>query len=60
MLSNDFQSTIPTTNIMYPVNVDTILPAAYDLLDKPKVIQIAPAEINMNKEMWINEWLNAS
>ena len=59
MISNDFQSAIPSTNIMYPVNVDTILPEAYDLLDRPKVIQIDPAEINKNKEDWINEWLNA-
>ena len=59
MISNDFQSTIPSTNIMYPVNVDTILPEAYNLLAKPKVIQIEPAEINKNKEIWINEWLNA-
>jgi len=58
MISNDFQSAIPSTNIMYPVNVDTILPEAYDLLDRPKVIQIDPAEINKNKEDWINEWLN--
>ena len=60
MISNDFQSVIPSTNIMYPVNINTILPEAYNLLDQPKVIQIDPAEINKNKEIWINEWLNAS
>ena len=60
MISNDFQSVIPSTNIMYPVNADTILPEAYNLLDKPKVIQIDPAEINNKKEIWIDEWLNAS
>ena len=60
MLSEDFQSVIPSTNIMYPVtNIDN-LPEAFNSLDIPKYIQIDPQEIDANKEEWINEWLNAS
>ena len=60
MLSQDFQSVIPSTNIMYPVtNIDN-LPEAYNSIDIPKYIQIDPQEIDENKEEWINEWLSAS
>jgi len=59
MISEDFQSVIPSTNIMYPVtNID--LPEAYNQLEIPKVLQLEPKEINEKKEEWINEWLNAS
>ena len=59
MISNDFQSVIPSTNIMYPVtNID--LPKSFKNLKMPKVLQIEPVKINENKEEWINEWLNAS
>jgi len=59
MISDDFQSVLPTTNIMYPVtNID--LPDAYNQLEIPKPIQLEPKNINDNKEEWINEWLNAS
>ena len=60
MISDDFQSVIPSTNIMYPVNNTSEIPEAYNQLDVPKVLQIDPKEINMNKGDWINEWLNAS
>ena len=59
MISDDFQSIIPSTNIMYPVT-NTNLPEAYNELEIPKVLQIGPKEINDKKEEWINEWLNAS
>ena len=60
MLSDDFQSVIPSTNIMYPVtNIDN-LPDAFKNLQIPKVLQLNPKHINDNKENWINEWLNAS
>ena len=59
MISDDFQSVIPSTNIMYPVtNVE--LPEAYNKLEIPKPLQLNPQDINDNKEIWINEWLNAS
>ena len=60
MLTDDFQSIIPSTNIMYPVTKINNLPEAYKSLEIPKVLQIDPAIINSNKEFWIEEWLNAS
>ncbi len=60
MLSKEFQSVIPSTNIMYPVTNIKDLPEAFDKLDVPNFIQMDPKEINNNKEKWIDEWLNAS
>ena len=60
MLSEDFQSVIPSTNIMYPVTKVKKLPEAYQFLEIPKVLQIDPSIIKSNKEVWIEEWLNAS
>ena len=60
MLSEEFQSVIPSTNIMYPVTNIKDLPEAFDKLEVPKFIQMNPKEINKNKEKWIDEWLNAS
>ena len=60
MLSEEFQSVIPSTNIMYPVTTINDLPEAFDKLEVPNFIQINPKEINQNKEKWIDEWLNAS
>ncbi len=59
MLSDDFQSIIPSTNIMYPVT-NIKLPDAYNGLEIPKPLQLKPKDINNNKEKWIDEWLNAS
>jgi len=59
MISKDFQSIIPSTNIMYPVkNIN--LPEAYDHLEIPKVIHLETKDISDKKEEWINEWLSAS
>jgi len=60
MISEDFQSVIPSTNIMYPVTNIKNLPDSFKNLQKPKFLQLNPKEINDNKEEWINEWLNAS
>ena len=60
MISDDFQSVIPSTNIMYPIKDTIDLPKAFNELNVPDVLLIAPEEINRNKEEWINEWLNAS
>ena len=60
MITEDFQSVIPSTNIMYPVIDLKELPKAYEFLKIPKVIQIDPLVIQTNKENWINEWLNES
>ena len=60
ILSEEFQSVIPSTNIMYPITNIKDLPEAFDKLDVPSFIQMDPKEINKNKEKWIDEWLNAS
>ncbi len=60
ILSEEFQSVIPSTNIMYPVTNIRDLPEAFDKLNVPNFIQMDPKEINKNKEKWIDEWLNAS
>ena len=61
MISDDFQSVIPSTNIMYPVTQINNLPKAFKDLKVPKTtLQLDPKEISVNKEFWINEWLNAS
>ena len=62
MLSDDFQSAIPATNIMYPViDINDQLPEAYNRIKIPeKSLQIEPIIIHLNKEEWIEEWLNAS
>ena len=60
ILSEEFQSVIPSTNIMYPVININNLPKAFNNLDIPEYIQIDPKEIDVNKEEWINEWLSAS
>ena len=59
-MSNDFQSVIPSTNIMYPVTKIKDLPDAFKDLEVPKYLQLNPEEINNKKEKWIDEWLNAS
>jgi thiamine transport system substrate-binding protein len=60
MLSEEFQSIIPSTNIMYPVTKINNLPEAFKSIKIPKVLQISPSVINDNKDVWIKEWLNAS
>ena len=61
MLSSEFQSVIPQTNIMYPViNNKNILPDAYkNIIIPKKSLQINPELFDKNKEFWIEEWLNA-
>jgi len=59
MLSDEFQSIIPSTNIMYPVT-NIKLPDAFNELEIPKPLQLKPKDINDNKEKWIDEWLSAS
>ena len=60
ILSEEFQSVIPSTNILYPETNIKDLPEAFEKLEVPKFIQMDPKEINKNKEKWIDEWLNAS
>jgi len=60
LLTEEFQSVIPGTNIMYPVIKLDNLPEAFKSLKKPKTLQINPSLINKNRDVWIEEWLNAS
>jgi thiamine transport system substrate-binding protein len=60
MISDDFQSVLPSTNIMYPIANNLMLPEAFNTIEVPDMLQIDPEEINKNKDKWINEWLNAS
>ena len=60
ILTEEFQSVIPSTNIMYPVTKIKNLPDAFKSLEIPKVLQLSPSLINKNKDIWIEEWLNAS
>ena len=60
ILTEEFQSIIPSTNIMYPVIKIENLPDAFKLIKIPKVLQIPPSTINENKDIWIEEWLDAS
>ena len=60
MISDDFQSVLPSTNIMYPIANNLMLPEAFNTIEVPDMLQIDPEEINKNKDEWINEWLNAS
>jgi thiamine transport system substrate-binding protein len=60
ILTEEFQSVIPSTNIMYPVTKIKNLPEAFKSLEIPKVLQLSPSLINENKDIWIEEWLNAS
>ena len=60
MLSESFQSVIPSTNIMYPSTKIKNLPEAFKSLAIPKPLQIDPKKIRESKKIWIEEWLNAS
>ena len=61
ILSPEFQSVIPTTNIMYPVINIKNMPIAYEELKIPnKGLQINPKVLNAEKQKWIEEWLNAT
>ena len=51
MLSEEFQSVIPSTNIMYPITNIKDLPEAFDKLEVPNFIQTDPKEINRIKKM---------
>ena len=57
--SNEFQSEIPTKNIMYPIsNIE--LPEAYQKLNQSnKKLLINPMIVHRSKKDWINEWLNS-
>lgn len=62
MLSSDFQTALPLTNVMYPsTDIGEALPAEFNTLIQPEsVLLIDSAEIRDNRKDWINEWLDVS
>ncbi|WP_165310179.1 thiamine ABC transporter substrate binding subunit [Vibrio ziniensis] len=59
ILSNDFQSVIPTGNWMYPVT-KTELPEGFESLSVPqKSLSFSAAEVAKERKVWIREWQNA-
>lgn len=61
MLSEKFQSLIPTTNWMYPAQLDPAkLPDAFkSLIDPSPALLFSEDEITANRRQWVNEWLEA-
>ena len=59
IVSNDFQSVIPTGNWMYPVT-DVKLPDAFQQLSIPaKSLSFSAEKVASNRKSWIREWQNA-
>ncbi|KJY82025.1 thiamine ABC transporter substrate-binding protein [Vibrio galatheae] len=59
ILSDEFQSAMPTGNWMYPVT-DIALPQGYETLTVPtKALAFSPDDIADNRKLWIREWQNA-
>lgn len=60
VLTEDFQSVIPTTNWMFPVVPETWLPGSFDIAIVPeKSLILDYTEIEANYERWIDMWLEA-
>ena len=61
MVSDAFQSIIPTTNWMYPATRShTALPAAFNGLVSPKTTLLFDASVVAHqRKIWIREWLDA-
>lgn len=56
IVSDGFQSNIPTGNWMYPV-VDSKLPDGFENLTIPaKALSFSPDEVASNRKAWIREW----
>lgn len=59
MLTPDFQSTLPTTNWMYPV-IDIPLPEVYNSLPIPqKSLQFSAKEVAEHRQAWVRLWQSA-
>ncbi|MEY0231460.1 thiamine ABC transporter substrate binding subunit [Providencia manganoxydans] len=59
MLTPDFQSTLPTTNWMYPV-IDTPLPEVYNSLPIPqKSLQFSAKDVAEHRQAWVRLWQSA-
>ena len=60
MMSQGFQSTIPTGNWMYPVvKLKDGLPKAFGKLVQPKTtLLLDPEQVRVNRKAWTGEWLD--
>lgn len=59
ILSDEFQSAMPTGNWMYPVT-DVALPQGFETLTTPsKALAFSADEVAQNRKAWIREWQNA-
>ena len=59
ILSDDFQSLMPTGNWMYPVT-DVTLPKGFETLTIPnKALSLNEEEVAHNRKAWIREWQSA-
>ena len=59
VVSNDFQSVIPTGNWMYPVT-DVKMPEGFSSLTLPgKALMFESGEVAKNRKDWVREWQNA-
>ena len=61
MVSDAFQSVIPTTNWMYPAVVpgDGLPDGFEDLVEPRKSLLLPPAEVQAARDEALNEWLTA-
>ena len=61
MMSEDFQSIIPTTNWMYPAALEANqLPTGFSGLINPSpALLFADKDIAKNRKLWVDEWLEA-
>ena len=61
VLSQDFQTAIPTGNWMYPVvDIGDDLPSVFAELPRPsKTLMIEPDDVAANRSQWIETWLGA-
>jgi len=58
VLTEDFQSEIPLTNWMYPVDPDVATPDCFRFAPKPeRSLQLPAEEIRKNRDRWIDAWV---
>ncbi len=59
ILTDEFQSLMPTGNWMYPVT-DVALPKGFETLTVPnKALSYSADEVAENRKSWVREWQNA-
>ncbi len=57
-LLREAQSDIATTNIMFPVNTNTVLDEAFAIAPEPtKALLLDNSEVSQMRETWIDEWV---